>query len=85
MVSKKDIVRGVKNASYLTIGDIIGRIIALISFVYITRMLGPYDYGIYATVGAFVGFFVLFSFGGVISLSINFFLFVLNVLLAKSI
>ncbi len=49
--------RGIKNASYLAIGNLITQIISFVGFIYIARMLGPDNYGIYVTVGAFVGLF----------------------------
>ena len=55
---------GLQNSSYLAIGHAVSLIIQLLGFVYIARELGARDYGYYATVGAFVAFFVLFTFGG---------------------
>ncbi len=63
-ISSSQIIRGLKNTSYLTIGNIISQIISLVGFIYITRLLGPSLYGIYATVTAFVGLFSLFTFTG---------------------
>lgn len=62
--SKSRIKIGIINASYLTLGNIFSQIIGLIGFFYIARVLGPDNYGIYATVMAFVGFFSLFTFTG---------------------
>lgn len=56
--------RGLKNFSYLTVGEIIAQGIGLIGFIYIARYLGPEYYGIYVTVGAFVGMFSLLTFSG---------------------
>jgi len=61
---KEDIKTGLKNASYLATGNVLTRVIGLIGFVFIARMLGPNDYGIYTTVGTFVGFFHFFLLGG---------------------
>ncbi len=55
---------GIKNASFLAIGNLVIQVITLIGFIYIARMLGPDDYGIYVTVGAFVGIFDLLLLGG---------------------
>jgi len=52
--------QGLKNASYLALGNLISKIIVFIGFIFIARLLGPENYGIYATVGAFVGFFQIF-------------------------
>jgi O-antigen/teichoic acid export membrane protein len=56
--------RGIKNASYLAIGNLLTQIVSFIGFLYIARMLGPNDYGIWVTVGAFVGMFDLLLLGG---------------------
>lgn len=56
--------RGLKNFSYLTAGTIISQIIGFIGFIYLARYLGPEYYGIYVTVGAFMGMFELLSFKG---------------------
>ena len=60
----KTILRGLKNASYLTIGTIISQAIGLVGFIYIARLLGPENYGIYVTVGVFVGMFSLVTLTG---------------------
>ncbi|MGA1822564.1 MAG: flippase [Thermoplasmatota archaeon] len=52
---------GLKNASYLTMGTIIGMVINFIGFIFITRELGPTDYGIFATVTTYVSFFALIT------------------------
>jgi O-antigen/teichoic acid export membrane protein/glycosyltransferase involved in cell wall biosynthesis len=57
--------RGLKNASYLAVGHFFSMAISFIGFVYIARLLGPSDYGIYATVGAFVGMFDVITFYGI--------------------
>jgi len=56
--------RGLKNASYLALGNLISQAISLVGFTFIARMLGPDDYGIYVTVGAFVGMFDVLLLGG---------------------
>ena len=55
---------GLKNVSYLTVGNIISQAIGLIGFFYIARILGTKHYGMYVTVIAFVSFFHLFTFTG---------------------
>jgi len=52
--------QGLKNASYLALGNLLSKVIVFIGFIFIARLLGPENYGIYATVGAFVGFFQIF-------------------------
>jgi len=61
----KKIFRGLKNASYLAIGHFISLAISFFGMVYIARMLGPNNYGIYVTVGAFVGMFDIITFYGI--------------------
>lgn len=51
------VLRGLRNASYLALGNLLSQVIGLVGFAYIARVLGPSDYGIYVTVGAFVGMF----------------------------
>lgn len=56
-ILKSKFFRGIKNASYLAIGNFITQLISFFGIVYIARLLGPQDYGIYVTVMAFVGLF----------------------------
>jgi O-antigen/teichoic acid export membrane protein len=49
--------RGIKNVSYLSIGNFAVEIINIVGFIFIARMLGAKNYGIYVTVGTFVGMF----------------------------
>lgn len=56
--------RGVKNASYMSAGSLISQFFGLIAVIFLARLFGPKDYGIYTTVIAFVTFFHLFIFGG---------------------
>ena len=51
--------RGLANASFRTAGNFLSQAISFVGFVFIARMLGAEDYGIYVTVGAFVGMFDL--------------------------
>lgn len=55
---------GIKNASYLAAGNLATQVISFIGFIYIARMLGPSDYGIYVIVGAFVGMFDILLLSG---------------------
>jgi len=56
--------RGLKNFSYRTIGVFVSQGIGFIGFIYLARYLGPEYYGIYVTVGAFMGMFNLLTFTG---------------------
>ncbi|UCC38810.1 MAG: flippase [Candidatus Aminicenantes bacterium] len=58
------LIRGLKNASYMSVGNLISQFVGLIGFIFIARLFGPKNYGIYTTVLAFVTFFHLFLFGG---------------------
>ena len=64
-IPAKKLFRGLKNASYLTIAHIVSMFINLVGFIFIARILGPSNYGIYATVGAFIGLFWLLTFNGI--------------------
>lgn len=57
MIKNPVIKRGVKNASFLAAGNFLTQIIAFVGLLVIARMLGTEKYGVYVTVGAFVGFF----------------------------
>ncbi len=56
--------RGLRNFTYRGIGSIISQGIGFIGFIYLARYLGPDHYGIYVTIGAFVGIFQLLTFKG---------------------
>jgi O-antigen/teichoic acid export membrane protein len=56
--------QGIKNASYLAVGNIFSQIISFVGVIYIARLLGPDNYGVYITVGAFVGFFEIILLDG---------------------
>jgi len=56
--------KGFKNASYLTIGNIITQILSFFAVIYIARELGVSNYGIYITVGTFVSLFQIFLLSG---------------------
>ena len=64
LMPAKKIWRGLKNASYLTIGYFLSIVINFFGFIFIARLLGPSDYGIYVTVGAFVGLFSIITLSG---------------------
>lgn len=64
LFESKKISRGVKNASYLTIGHFITMAINFFGFIYIARILQPTDYGIYVSVVSFVGLFDILTFKG---------------------
>lgn len=49
----------------MTIGNIISLIISFIGFLFIARILGPENYGIYVTVFAFVGIFWILTLHGI--------------------
>ena len=65
LMPTKKILRGLKNTSYLAIGHFLSLAISFIGIIYIARILGPSDYGIYVTVGAFVGMFDIITFYGI--------------------
>jgi O-antigen/teichoic acid export membrane protein len=53
-----------QNIGYLTAGNILSQIVALIGAFYIPKLLGPEQYGIYNIVIAYVGLFTVFTFSG---------------------
>jgi len=55
---------GIKNASYMGMGNVVSQAIAVVGFIFIARLFGPEKYGVYATVIAFVTFFHLFVLQG---------------------
>ena len=65
LIPSKKIRIGLKNVSYLTIGQVLSLVISFFGLIYIARTLGPSDYGIYVTVSAFVGMFVIITFEGI--------------------
>jgi len=64
MSSEFSLFRGIKNASFLAAGNIVSQSISFVGFIYIARLLGPVHYGVYVTVGAFVGMFDILLLGG---------------------
>jgi O-antigen/teichoic acid export membrane protein len=51
--------RGIKNFSYLTVGSFAAEFINILGFIFIARLLGAKNYGVYVTVSTFVGMFDL--------------------------
>ena len=56
IMDKSSAKRGLVNASYLTIGNLVSQVIGVFGFIYIARMLGPESYGIFVTVTSFVDY-----------------------------
>jgi O-antigen/teichoic acid export membrane protein len=56
--------RGIKNVSYLAMGNFVSQFINIVGFIYVARMLGPKNYGIYVTVSVFVEWFELLLLDG---------------------
>jgi len=65
LIPTKKLLTGLKNASYLVAGHFLSVAISFVGFIYIARLLGPSNFGIYITVGAFVGMFDLITFYGI--------------------
>ncbi|MBD3341570.1 MAG: oligosaccharide flippase family protein [Candidatus Lokiarchaeota archaeon] len=53
-----------RNISYLTLGNVLSQIIALIGAFYIPKLLGPRGYGVYNIVITYVSFFTVFTLSG---------------------
>ena len=64
ITSKKPLLRGLKNASFLSLGNLASQAIGFIGFLFLARLFGPEKYGIYVTVLAFVTFFEIFDLSG---------------------
>ena len=56
--------RGIKNASYLSLGNLAVQLINIFGYIYIVRMLGSRNYGVYLTVSTFVEWFDFLLLGG---------------------
>ena len=56
--------KGLTDATFLTSINILISIIQFLSQIYVVRVLGPSDYGIWITVGAFNAMFGFFGIGG---------------------
>ena len=57
--------KGLKNATYLTIGNLVAQLIAIVSFSYIAVMLGPDELGKYSTAISFVAIFTFLCLPGI--------------------
>tara|TARA_Y100000588_G_C14267332_1_gene930547 strand:- start:889 stop:3156 length:2268 start_codon:yes stop_codon:yes gene_type:complete len=55
---------GLTNATFLTVINVFISFIQFLSQIYVVRVLGPSDYGIWITVGAFNALFGFFGIGG---------------------
>lgn len=55
---------GFKNLSYLTIGQVIAKIISFAIYIYIPIKLGVENYGAFVSVGAYIAIFGVFTFSG---------------------
>lgn len=53
-----------KNIGYLTVSNVIAQLVSLIGAIYIPRLLGAEQYGIYNTITAYILFFSVFTFSG---------------------
>jgi O-antigen/teichoic acid export membrane protein len=63
--------RGLKNASFLSLGNLVSQAIGFIGFLFIARLFGPGKYGIYVTVLAFVTFFEIFDLSGLLKVIVR--------------
>jgi len=60
----EEIKRGIKNTSYLVAATVLAQIIGFIGLVYVTRNLGPVEYGVYVTVLSFLSLFNIINLPG---------------------
>jgi len=58
------LIRGIRNASSLAVGNAVSALISVLGFMYIARVLETEKLGIWSTVGAFVGIFRLMLISG---------------------
>jgi len=63
--------RGLKNASFLSLGNLVSQAIGFVGFLFIARLFGPEKYGIYVTVLAFVTFFEIFDLSGLLKVIVR--------------
>jgi len=63
--------RGLKNASFLSLGNLVSQAIGFVGFLFIARLFGPEKYGIYVTVLAFVTFFEIFDLPGLLKVIVR--------------
>lgn len=69
--SNRRLHRGLKNASFLSLGNLVSQAIGFIGFLFIARLFGPEKYGIYVTVLAFVTFFEIFDLSGLLKVIVR--------------
>jgi len=69
--SDRSIQRGLKNASYLSLGNLVSQAVGFVGFLFIARLFGPEKYGIYVTVLAFVTFFEIFDLSGLLKVIVR--------------
>jgi len=55
---------GLRNMSYLTMASLSSQILGFLFVIYVARTLGPEEFGIFNTVGAFVGLFAFMTLTG---------------------
>jgi len=63
--------RGLKNASFLSLGNLVSQAIGFVGLLFIARLFGPEKYGIYVTVLAFVTFFEIFDLSGLLKVIVR--------------
>ena len=63
--------RGLKNASFLSLGNLVSQAIGFVGLLFIARRFGPEKYGIYVTVLAFVTFFEIFDLSGLLKVIVR--------------
>lgn len=69
--SDRRLQRGLKNASFLSLGNLVSQAIGFVGFLFIARLFGPEKYGIYVTVLAFVTFFEIFDLSGLLKVIVR--------------
>jgi len=69
--SDRPLHRGLKNASFLSLGNLVSQAIGFVGFLFIARLFGPEKYGIYVTVLAFVTFFEIFDLSGLLKVIVR--------------
>lgn len=69
--STRHLHRGLKNASSLSLGNLVSQAVGFVGLLFIARLFGPERYGIYATVLAFVTFFEIFDLSGLLKVIVR--------------
>jgi O-antigen/teichoic acid export membrane protein len=69
--SDRHLHRGLKNASFLSLGNLVSQAIGFVGLLFIARLFGPEKYGIYVTVLAFVTFFEIFDLSGLLKVIVR--------------